>query len=95
MFVVLLKFSSNKSQASEFMQGHNSWLQRGFDDGVFILAGSLQPKQGGTVLAHNISREALEERLGQDPFVKEDVVAPEILEITPSKVSQELAFLMP
>lgn len=95
MFVVLLKFSRNKSQASQFMEGHNHWLQRGFDDGVFILAGSLQPKQGGTVLAHNISREALEERLSQDPFVEEDVVAPEILEITPSKVSQELAFLMP
>ncbi len=95
MFVVLLKFSRNKSQASQFMEGHNGWLQRGFDDGVFILAGSLQPKQGGTVLAHNISREALEERLSQDPFVGEDVVAPEILEITPSKVSQELAFLMP
>lgn len=95
MFVVLLKFFRNKSQASQFMEGHNNWLQRGFDDGVFILAGSLQTKQGGTVLAHNTSREALEERLSQDPFVEEDVVVPEILEITPSKVNQELVFLMP
>lgn len=95
MFVVLLKFSSNKSQASEHMEGHNNWLQHGFDDGIFVLAGSLQPKQGGALLAHNISREDLEDRVNQDPFVAEDVVAAQILEITPSKASQELAFMMP
>lgn len=95
MFVVLLKFSSNKSQASEYMEGHNNWLQHGFDDGIFVLAGSLQPKQGGALLAHNISREDLEDRVNQDPFVAEDVVAAQILEITPSKASQELAFMMP
>ncbi len=25
------------------MLGHNGWIKRGFDDGVFLLAGSLQP----------------------------------------------------
>ena len=37
MFVVLLRFSDNKDQASEFMEGHNAWIKRGFDDGVFLL----------------------------------------------------------
>ncbi len=44
MFVVLLKFSDNKSNASQFMEGHKEWIQHGFDDGVFLLAGSLHPK---------------------------------------------------
>lgn len=43
MFIVILKFSDNKRQAGEFMEGHNGWIKRGFDDGVFLLAGSLQP----------------------------------------------------
>ena len=43
MFIVLLKFSSNKANAAQWMEGHKAWLQRGFDDGVFMLAGSLKP----------------------------------------------------
>jgi len=35
MFVVLLKFSGNKAQAGQFMEGHKNWIKRGFDDGVF------------------------------------------------------------
>ncbi len=35
MLIVLLKFSSNKDQASQFMQGHKEWIERGFDEGVF------------------------------------------------------------
>jgi len=46
MFIVLLKFSDNKGQAGEFMEGHNEWIKRGFDDGVFLLVGSLQPGLG-------------------------------------------------
>jgi hypothetical protein len=29
MFIVLLKFSDNKGQAGEFMEGHNEWIKRG------------------------------------------------------------------
>ena len=43
MFIVLLRFSQNKAQAAAFMDGHNEWLRQGFADGVFLLAGSLQP----------------------------------------------------
>ena len=37
MFFVLLRFSGNKDQARQFMQGHRDWIQSGFDDGVFLL----------------------------------------------------------
>ncbi len=76
MFIVLLKFSSNKAQAGQFMDGHKAWLKRGFDDGVFLLAGSLKPQLGGGIMAHNISREDLQARVNDDPFVAHDVVAP-------------------
>ena len=53
MFIVLLKFSDNKAQAGQFMEGHNEWIKRGFDDGIFLVVGSLQPNLGGGILAHN------------------------------------------
>ena len=53
MFVVLLKYSGNKGKAGEFMDDYIAWISQGFDDGVFLLAGSLQPGLGGSVVAHN------------------------------------------
>lgn len=94
MFVVLLKFSDNKDRVRQFMEGHKKWIKRGFDDGVFLLAGSLQPNQGGGIVAHNTSRADLESRVNDDPFVAEDIVTAEILEITPAKAEERLRFLL-
>jgi uncharacterized protein YciI len=93
MFVVTLKFSANKVKAPAIMEGHNAWIKRGFDEGIFLLSGSIQPSAGGAVLAHNTSRADLETRIQQDPFVAEDVVTADILEIAPSRTDDRLAFL--
>jgi uncharacterized protein YciI len=85
MFIVLLKFSDNKARAGQFMDGHKAWLKRGFEDGVFLLAGSLKPQLGGGIMAHNISRQDLQARVNDDPFVTHDIVAPEIIEFEPTQ----------
>lgn len=94
MFVVLLKFSANKANASQFVDGHNAWLKEYFAKGTFLLAGTIQPKLGGAILAHNVSLEQIHEIVNEDPFVSEDVVTAEILEVTPSKVAPQLDFLL-
>ena len=93
MFVVLLRFSDNKSQAGKYMEGHKAWIKRGFDDGVFLLSGSIQPSSGGAVLAHNTSLSDLQGRVNDDPFVAENIVSAEILEITPGQADERLGFL--
>ncbi len=94
MFVILLKFSDNKAKAGQFMEGHREWIKRGFDDGVFLLAGSLQPNSGGGIVAHNTSLPDLQSRVDSDPFVAENVVNAKILEIAPSKADARLNFLL-
>lgn len=94
MFIVLLKFSDNKAQAGQHMDGHNEWIKRGFDDGVFVLVGSLQPNLGGSIMAHNTSLADLQSRVNEDPFVVENIVQAEILEITPAKADERLKFLL-
>ncbi len=74
MFVVLLKFSGNKDKAGQFMEGHKAWIRQGIEDGVFLLTGSLKPKVGGAILAHDTSPSDLQNRVSLDPFVAEDVV---------------------
>jgi uncharacterized protein YciI len=94
MFLVLLKFSENKAKAGDFMEGHNQWIKRGFDDGVFLLVGSLQPGLGGSVIAFNTSLADLQSRVNDDPFVEQGVVTVEILEIDPKKADKRLEFLL-
>jgi uncharacterized protein YciI len=94
MFIVLLKFSNNKNRASQFMEGHNAWIKRNFDDGIFLLAGNLRPNLGGAIVAHNTTLPDLRSRVNADPFVMEDIVSAEILEITPSRTGEHLKFLM-
>lgn len=94
MFAIFLKFAENRPKAAEFMDAHKAWIKRGFDDGVFLMVGSLQPNMGGAVLAHVVSRDEIETRVNEDPFVVEEIVSAEILEISPARADQRLDFLM-
>lgn len=92
MFVILLKFA-DKTKAPSLMAEHNAWLQRGFEDGLLLLAGTIQPAAGGALLAHGTTLEAIEAFVAQDPFVAEGVVTAEVLDITPARTDTRLAFL--
>jgi len=91
MFVIFLKFSEHKAKAKDFMAEHNAWIKQGIEDGVFILAGSLQPKAGGCIIAHNIDRTDLEQLIAQDPFVQQQVVYADIFEVNPSIANEKLS----
>ncbi len=93
MYIVLLRFSANKSQAPAHMAAHREWLQKGIADGVFLLAGSIRPGLGGAILAAGPSSAALQARIDQDPFVVHDIVKAEILDIAPNHTVPGLALL--
>lgn len=92
MFVITLRFI-DKTKAPSLMDGHNAWIKRGFDEGIFLLVGSLQPNAGGAILAHKVSFAEIEARVQDDPFVAQGVVSAEILDIAPGRTDDRLAFL--
>jgi uncharacterized protein YciI len=94
MFVVLLRFSDDRSRAGQFMEGHKQWIKRGFDDGVFLVVGSLQANLGGGIVAHNTSLADLRSRVNDDPFVAEGIVSADVLELTPARADERLEFLL-
>ncbi len=95
MFMILLKFTDRKPLAGEFMAAHKGWIQQGFEDGVFLLTGSLQTGLGGAVLAHNTQAETLQRRIEDDPFVAEGIVQAEIIEMSPNRADPRMEFLLP
>ena len=94
MFIINLRFSENKANAGDFMEGHNQWIKQGFEDQVFLVVGSLMPGLGGSIIAIGESKEMIEQRVNEDPFVFENVVTAEILEIEPKKTDERLSFLL-
>ena len=94
MFVVLLRFTERKDRASAFAAEHVAWIKRGIADGVFLVAGSLQPGLGGAIVAHGVEADALKARLEEDPFVAEGIVSVEILEVTPAMADARVQFLV-
>lgn len=93
MFAVFLKFSTRKSQAPTHMEGHKAWLKKGFDDGVFLMSGSLK-QGGGAILAMGEDEATLRSRLAADPFVEHDVVTVELTEFTPSLANDRMGFVL-
>lgn len=93
MLLITLTFA-DKSKAPLLMEGHKEWLQKGFDDGVFLLSGSLSGGAGGAILATSSDRSSIEARVSEDPFVAENVVTANIIEFTPSRADERLSFLM-
>jgi len=94
MYIILLRFSRNRQAAADHMAGHKAWLAKGFEDGAFLMAGSIGPGQGGAVIARGASLEAVEEIVKSDPFVREDVVEAEILAFAASAARDDLRFLL-
>ncbi|MBL8833073.1 MAG: hypothetical protein JNL71_11845 [Rhodospirillales bacterium] len=92
MFVITLRFA-DKTKAPQFMDGHNVWIKRGFEEGVFLMAGSLQPGAGGAILAYNATPAEIDARVQADPFVAHGVVKAEIIAIAPGRMDERLAFL--
>lgn len=94
MYIISLKFSNNKSSARQHIQAHKDWVEQGFNDDIFLISGSLQPNLGGGIIAHNCTLDEITTRVNADPFVANDVVTAEILELSPVKASKPLEFLL-
>lgn len=93
MYIITLNLTDRKSQAADHMAAHNEWIARGFEDGVFLVVGSLKPQGGGAIIALADNRSEIESRLAADPFVREGIAEPHIQEVDPARTDARLSFL--
>jgi uncharacterized protein YciI len=92
VYLVLLRLA-DAAKVSEHLAGHRLWLEQGFNDNVFFLTGGIPAVGGGAILAAGLSRDELTVRLADDPFVINDVVTPEIIELDITMSDPRLVFL--
>lgn len=58
------------SELAPLIAAHHAFLKQGYEDGAFLFSGPQIPAKGGFLVARAPSREALDELLAEEPFVK-------------------------
>lgn len=94
MFVVLLTYTAPLERVNAAAAAHRDWLRRGYDDGVLLASGPQEPRRGGAILAHGLSRPELEARLAEDPFARQGLAAYAITQVMVRAADPRLAFLV-
>ncbi|HEY1157044.1 MAG TPA: YciI family protein [Arthrobacter sp.] len=86
MYVVSLTYRVPQEIVDFHNDAHIAWLQKAFDDGVFIAAGRKIPRTGGLLLSQ-AERETLDASLAQDPFYTNGVADFEVVEFHAGRVA--------
>ncbi len=93
MFIVRLTYTAPLEEIDREVEAHRAWVEAGLAEGVFVAAGPLVPRTGGVILAHGVTREALDARLAEDPFARAGLVQVEVVDYAIRVADPRLAFL--
>lgn len=89
MVVIELIYKKPISVVEMYLEQHRAYLDKYYEQGIFIASGPQQPRIGGLILA-NINKEKLNPILEEDPFYQYDVAEFRITEFIPNKLNQKL-----
>jgi uncharacterized protein YciI len=94
VFVITLRYLAELDQIDAALKDHMEWVDRQYDDGVFVASGPQVPRTGGVILAAGLERSELEARLALDPFRQRDLAEHTVIEFTPRRVAPGLERLL-
>ncbi len=77
--LILLEYVRPLGEVDALMEAHVAFLERGFAEGVFLVAGRREPRTGGVILCRGIA-EDIEALAQTDPFVTSGVATVEVVE---------------
>jgi uncharacterized protein YciI len=75
------------------LAAHMAWLDAGFAEGLFLVAGRRTPRTGGVIVARG-EREPVEALAATDPFVTSGVATAEVIPFVASRTAPALADLL-
>ncbi len=90
MFLILTKYVKPLSEVDAHVTAHRTHLAKYYADGKLMMSGPQQPRTGGVILAHNLTREEVEGFMQADPFTIAGVAEYTITEFLPVKHASEL-----
>lgn len=80
MFIISLTYLANTEQVDQFLSGHNDFLQKFYENGIFICSGPKIPRNGGVILCRAKSLHDVHSLIEEDPFKTNGIAKYEITE---------------
>lgn len=90
LFVIVLTYVAPIDQIDAAGKEHVAWLQRGYDQGVFLASGRRLPRTGGIILASAASIEEVEAWMHLDPFQSRGMATAEIFPFEANMASEAM-----
>ena len=85
MFLLLSRYVKPLDEVEKWLPEHRAFLDRHYANGTFLVSGPLEPRTGGVIVTADLSRDAVEKILAEDPFARERVSEYEIVEFRATK----------
>lgn len=92
MFVVSSTYLLPLTEIDRLLDAHRTWLKTCYAEGLFVASGPKKPRSGGLILARG-SRDVLEARLKNDPFVQAGAAEYVITEFVAATVAEGMESL--
>lgn len=90
--LILLEYVRPLDEVDAHMEAHLAFLERGFAEGVFLVAGRREPRTGGVILCRGIA-EDIEALAQADPFVTSGIATAEVVEFKAARALPAIAKL--
>ena len=68
MFIISLSYLTDTDHIDKFLSGHNDFLQKYYDNGMFICSGPKIPRTGGIIICRAQSLQEVYKLIEEDPF---------------------------
>ncbi|MGO1297839.1 MAG: YciI family protein [Vibrio sp.] len=94
MFIVSLNYQVPMDEVERWISAHIDFLNEQYAQGHFQLSGRKNPRTGGVIVSLLSDRAKLDEILTNDPFYRENIATYEVIELLPTKASDEFQFLL-
>lgn len=80
MFIISLTYLTKTEDVDQFLDGHSDFLQKYYDNGMFICSGPKIPRTGGIIICKANSLQTVNELIEEDPFKINRIAQYEITE---------------
>ncbi|ASU33345.1 YciI family protein [Mucilaginibacter xinganensis] len=94
MFIINLTYIVPLEELDQHMAEHVSYLDKYYEEGIFVASGRKVPRNGGIILALADSKDTIEQIIKEDPFYIHELAEFDITEFLTSKYHPHLKNLL-
>lgn len=91
--LILINYVVPLDEVDRNMKAHIAWLERGYDEGLFLLSGRRNPRTGGVIVCRGRKAE-VEALAASDPFVTSGAATIEVIEFNASWATDAVAAIL-